>query len=73
MDARAIEAIQNEEGRWVPQVEVSEKESLPRSIQWKGKTFDTKKDAENYAATYGVMVIKQRLKQGVPLEELEQE
>lgn len=70
------EAVQNEGGQWLPQVEVSfERDGIHRSIKmyWKEKVFDTKDEAENYAATSGVMAIKQRLNQGVLPEELEQE
>lgn len=74
MDIKAIESIQNKEGKWLPRVEVSfVKNGFARSIQlqWKQKTFNVKEKAEDYATTHGVPTIKQKINQGVKLEELE--
>lgn len=74
MDIKAIESIQSEDGKWLPRVEATfVKSGFARSIQlqWKQKTFNVKEKAEDYADTYGVLAIKQKINQGVKLEELE--
>ena len=66
---KVIASIQNTEGKWSPRIEVLFNDES-KILTWPTRVFDTKEAADADAQSNGVLNTKQKLSQGVLIQDL---